>query len=121
MNDRAMIGSHCQVISSSSNRFLKAGIYITKSKRAKDRMVAFTRFLFENHPSSLRVYFSLLTENALSSSLVISVANTIVWAPSIFPGKMYLSPMTYEARTAIVIAIDWKIIPRPVSPDKIPW
>ena len=96
-------------------------MYITSSSKANDKRFAFTRFLFENHPSSLRVYFSLLTENALRSSLVIRVANTIVWAPSIFPGKMYLSPITYEARTAIVIAIDWKIIPRPVSPDKIPW
>lgn len=87
-------GIHSHVKDTTSKSSLRTGIYITTSKRAKDRMVALISCGFEANPNSFRVNLSDLTEKALRSSLVISVANTIVCAPSIELGKIHLSPTT---------------------------
>ena len=81
------------MINSNSNKYLNGPTYITIKSRANDKRFAFINCLFDPIPNSFRVYFVLLTENALKSSLVIKVAKTIVWAPSIFPGKIHLSPI----------------------------
>lgn len=94
MRERIRTGIHSQVRATTSNNLVSIGTYITSNKRAKDRMVAFISCGFEAKPNSLRVYVSDLTEKALRSSLVIKVANTMVWAPSIESGKINFRPTT---------------------------
>lgn len=91
---RRSTGIHSQDRDTTSNRSLRNGTYITINNRANDRRVAFISCGFDPNPNSFNVNLFDLIEKALSSSLVISVVNTIVCAPSIESGKINLSPTT---------------------------
>lgn len=90
---RINTGIHSQVRDTTSKSSVKIGTYITTKSRAKDRITALIRCGFDPKPNSFKVYFVLLTEKALKSSDVIKVANTMVWAPSIEPGKIHFRPI----------------------------